>query len=403
MQAAYPLDNPVMTYAWGSHTALADLLGHPQPSEAPQAELWMGAHPKAPSMLAGAAVPRSLTDLIAADPLHTLGAPVAAAFDGRLPFLFKVLAARQPLSIQAHPSLEQAREGFARENRAGVPLDAPQRNYRDANHKPELICALTPFWALCGFRPPEQIARLLEKACGDTLGDLLGDLRAQSHQPPLRTLLEGLLALSASRRGAALDAAVDFCLASREDAAHWGWLPRLAQAYPGDIGTLAPLFLNLVCLQPGEALFLPAGVLHAYLEGTGIEIMANSDNVLRGGLTPKHVDLPELLAVLDFENYPLNLLTARPLGAGVTAFDAFCPEFRLYQLFPGQSEKPLELATTGPEILLCTTGEALFGAGEAVTELTLSKGAALFVPAGTRKYTLSGEGCFYRATVPPAT
>jgi mannose-6-phosphate isomerase len=400
MQTAYRLDNPIMTYAWGSYTALSDLLGQPRPSETPQAELWMGTHPKAPSMLAGAKPPRSLADLIKADTVHCLGPSTAAAFGGQLPFLFKVLAAREPLSIQAHPSLEQAREGFARENKAGIPLDASQRNYRDANHKPELICALTPFWALCGFRPPEQIARLLEKACGESLKHLIQGLTSESPSSSLGTFFQRLLDLSAAERGAALEEAMGFCLASREDAAHWRWIPRLAQSYPGDIGALAPLFLNLVCLQPGEALFLPAGVLHAYLEGTGIEIMANSDNVLRGGLTPKHVDLPELLRVLDFDRFDLNVLSARPLREGVTAFDALCPEFRLYQLFPGQAETSLELKTTGPEMLLCTAGDTILHAGEPATDLKVSKGDVLFIPADTGNYTLSGEGCLYRATVP---
>jgi mannose-6-phosphate isomerase len=402
MQAAYFLDNPVMPYAWGSFTALADLLGQPRPSAEPQAELWLGAHPKAPSQAACEGGSRALNDLIAEAPDQMLGAAVATAHGGRLPFLLKVLAAREPLSIQAHPSLAQAREGFARENRKGIALDAPQRNYRDDNHKPELICALTPFWALCGFRPPDQIARLLLKACGDSLESLIAELQSSSSEASLKDFLKGLLSLSASRRNLVLEETVSFCLTTLEDAAHWRWIPRLAQAYPGDIGALAPLFLNLVCLQPGEALFLPAGELHAYLEGTGIEIMANSDNVLRGGLTPKHVDLPELLAVLNFAPYPLKVVTARDIAAGVAAFDAYCPEFQLHMLFPSQNGGAIELTTRGPEILLCTAGDLEIKTGASEAKLNVKKGAGVFIPAATPSYRISGEGCVYRASVPAA-
>ncbi len=403
MQAAYPLDNPIMTYAWGSHTALADLLGRPRPSAQPEAELWLGAHPKAPSRLAETAESPSLAGLIRADPLKTLGERVNGAFRARLPYLLKVLAAREPLSIQAHPNLAQARSGFARENRAAIPLDAPHRNYRDDNHKPELICALTPFWALCGFRPRQQIVRLLDTACRDSLGHLIEPLKAASAEQPLKALLRGLLSLSAAERQAALDEACDHCRTTREDAAHWHWIPRLARAYPGDGGALAPLLLHLVCLQPGEALHLPAGVLHAYLEGTGIEIMANSDNVLRGGLTPKHVDLPELLSVLEFDPFPLQILTAREEAVGVAAFAAVCPEFQLFRLDPTQAGGTITLEMTGPEILLCTAGDLSLAAPAPAQRLAVPKGGAVFVPAATGRYHLSGNGSAYRATVPPRT
>lgn len=399
MQAIYPLENPVMAYAWGSYTAMADLFGQPRPSETPQAELWMGAHPKAPSIIAGHQPPLSLLDLIVGDPRKMLGDQVCGAFDNRLPYLFKVLAAKEPLSIQAHPNLAQARAGFARENRAGIPLDAPRRNYRDDNHKPELICALTPFWAMCGFRPPEQIARLLEKACGGTLAHFIDPLQSPSAQLPLRVFLEGLLTLAPGDRDEALEEAITYCLATREDASHWRWIPRLAKAYPGDIGALAPLFLNLVCLQPGEALFLPAGELHAYLEGTAIEIMANSDNVLRGGLTPKHVDLPALLEVLSFKSRGLSVLTAGPKMRGVAAYDAHCPEFQMFRVLPGQGQGPIELKVRGPEILLCTAGQIQLSAGDIEEVLVMRKGNSVFIPAATDAYRLDGEGCLYRATV----
>ena len=284
-RAALELRNTIQPYAWGSRTAIAGILGRPGTSAIPQAEMWMGAHPKAPSQVRTGDGWQPLDRLIKRYPDAILGRGAADRFGTRLPFLFKVLAAAQPLSIQAHPSRLQAEEGFARENRAGIRLDDPQRNYRDDHHKPELICALTEFWALCGFRPRQELLARLRQVCPEGLAALLGDLEQNGRPADIRSIFTRLMTLGEKRRRALVDEVLVRAGRRQDEEDLWRWIARLGRRYPGDIGVLAPVLLNLVRLRPAEALFLPSGHLHAYLQGTGIELMANSDNVLRGGLT----------------------------------------------------------------------------------------------------------------------
>ncbi|MHA7144035.1 mannose-6-phosphate isomerase, class I [Arthrobacter sp. TmT3-37] len=312
----YLLENTLRPYAWGSERAIADLLGR-EPSGGPEAELWVGAHPDSPSQVVQPDGGRtSLHDLIADDPDRLLGEAVAARFDGRLPFLLKVLAAGSALSLQVHPSLAQAAAGYDAEEAAGVPQDAPHRNYRDRNHKPELIFALTSFDALCGFRPlPEAVGIFTFLAAavgpGSAAQDLLDTVAAQlaaGSGEALRTaftlLLEAPQEVVADVEAAVADrasggpAGADGADGFDGDIAT---VRELSAQYPGDPGVLVALLLNRVVLRPGEALYLPAGNIHAYLGGLGIEVMASSDNVLRGGLTPKHVDAAELLSTVVFE------------------------------------------------------------------------------------------------------
>lgn len=372
------LENVVQPYAWGSATALPRLLGLPE-TGAPQAELWLGAHPVAPSTVNG----RSLEAVIADSPRTMLGEGVVARFGERLPFLLKVLSAARPLSLQAHPSLAQARAGFAREESAGVPLSAPQRTYKDPNHKPELLCALTPFRALCGFR------RLAE-----TRG-LLSGLEVPELRPFLELLddagLEAAFGHLMTRADPALVKAVAQACARRPVR---GFEPECASAvalereYPGDAGVIGALLLNLVTLKPGEALALGAGNLHAYLEGTGVELMANSDNVLRGGLTPKHVDVPELLRVLDFHDGPVTVVT--PVGVPEKVYPTPFPDFRLSCL---EVRGPLTLPRLGPDVLLCTAGTVT------ANGLELSRGGSAFAAFSEGPLVLAGDGTLYRATV----
>lgn len=394
------MQNTIQPYAWGSRTAIAALRGEPSPSAGPQAELWIGAHPKAPSRVRvnGRWVP--LPELIAADPAGILGAAAAARFDGQLPYLLKVLAAERPLSIQAHPNRDQAREGFARENRLKIPLDAPHRNYRDANHKPECLCALTPFWGLSGFRAVPEILARLEPLVASRAAGPLAELARREACEGLRNLFTWLMTLPATEReplvaAAAAQAAV---LADRDPA--FGWVARLQAEYPGDAGVLAPLLLNLVCLAPGEALFLPAGELHAYLEGVGIELMANSDNVLRGGLTPKHVDLPELLRVLTFEERKIEVLRPAAMGPCEGRYASRAEEFQLAVLTVDGDRAYSGPARRSVEVLLCVEGEGrlrdLAGAGD----LALRQGQAALIPAAAGAYDLSGAGRFFKAAVP---
>lgn len=287
------LVNTVRPYAWGSTTAIPELLGT-APTGEPQAELWMGAHPGAPSRTERGA----LNELIAADPVRELGEQAVEKFGPRLPFLLKLLAAGAPLSLQVHPDLEQAKAGYAAEEAAGIPVDAPHRMYKDANHKPELICALTPFDGLCGFRAPVEAADLIAALGVDSLKPYVDLLHAHPEEAALREVLTALL--TADREEMAHTVAQAAAAADRLGGDHAPFAG-LAHHYPGDPGVIAAMLLNRVRLQPGEALYLGAGVPHAYLDGLGVEIMANSDNVLRCGLTPKHVDVPELLRIVRFE------------------------------------------------------------------------------------------------------
>lgn len=394
----YRLDNVVQPYDWGSTTAIADLLGEPGPSDAPQAELWMGTHPKGPSKVIADGERQLLHQLIERQPFDILGPDVAGRFGNALPYLFKVLAAARPLSIQAHPSKDQAVEGFARENRAGKAPDAPDRNYRDANHKPEIICALTPFWALNGFRPAVAAVDLLAPVCPAVLEDVLKGLKSRG-QEGIRTFFESMMTLSTAKRQAAAREILDKVRPRADKSPVYRWMRDLANAYPGDMGVLSPALLNLICLEPGQAMFLPAGQLHAYLEGVGIELMANSDNVLRGGLTPKHVDVPELLSVVRFAETTIHILEAEPLRPAEAGYACPATEFSLSIIRPAPAQPYHAPVKRSVEILLCTAGRGRIRAG-GQDDLTVKKGDSLLVPAGLESYTIQGDLTAYKAAVP---
>ena len=308
MTTIMPLKNTIQEYAWGSTRAIPDLLGYLNSENRPQAELWMGAHPKAPSLAFHNNQWVSLQKLIEQDPETVLGQKVAKKFNNQLPFLFKVLAAEEPLSIQAHPDRDQAQKGFQRENAQKIPLDAAHRNYRDDNHKPECLCALTRFWALSRFRKIKEILRYFEKLKLKQLNSLINGLKKKPTADGLQQFYTTLMYLKQDQKKLIVEEALNKARRFASDHVEFEWMMKLSEHYPNDIGALSPIFLNLVCLEPGQAIYLDAGELHAYLEGLGIELMANSDNVLRGGLTPKHVDVPELLNVLNFEAHDIGLL-----------------------------------------------------------------------------------------------
>ncbi|WP_409471753.1 mannose-6-phosphate isomerase, class I [Streptomyces sp. HC307] len=378
------LDNTIRPYAWGSTTAIPQLLGV-EPTGEPQAEMWMGAHPGAPSRTDRG----TLVDVIAADPERELGAAAVAKFGPTLPFLLKILAAGAPLSLQVHPNLDQAREGYADEERRGIPVDAPHRNYKDANHKPELICALTEFDGLCGFRDPNEAAELLDGLGVDSLKPYVDLLHAHPEDAALREILTAVL--TADREEMARTVAEATAACSRLGGAYAPYAD-LAHHYPGDPGVIAAMLLNHVRLQPGEALYLGAGIPHAYLDGLGVEIMANSDNVLRCGLTPKHVDVPELLRIVRFEPSDPGVLRPEASPDGEEVYETPIDEFRLsrYVLPAGGAAHDLTRAT--PQILLCTAGTVRAGEHE------LTPGGSVFVPAG-EKAEVSGTGTVFRATV----
>jgi mannose-6-phosphate isomerase len=383
------LDCVVRNYAWGDLHALPELLGEAGDG-VPKAELWMGAHPGAPSLLGS----RSLDELIAERPSELLGRAVAAQF-GQLPFLFKVLAAARPLSIQAHPTLPQAITGFARENEAGIPLDGPERTYRDANHKPELICALTRFEAKCGFRSLDQTRRLLESIPAIELNELRTHLAATG---PDHEILASLLRLP-GRDAARLTSAVVSAVARLANegrheilgpfAADVASVAFMNESFPGDIGVVVALLLNHVTLEPGEALYLAAGNLHAYLSGVGMELMANSDNVVRGGLTAKHIDVDELLTVVDTS--PIDVPVQRPVGA-LHHFDSEAPEFALTRVALAEIDRAIEVG--GPAIVVLTSGQARIGGVGAI-----GQGQPVFVGADEGWLAVDGDGLAWLATV----
>jgi mannose-6-phosphate isomerase len=404
----------VQNYDWGekgSGAFIPRLLGlSPEPGKT-YAELWIGDHPVKPARVDRPGLSVELPDLIRAAPDEVLGSAFRKRFGDRLPFLMKVLAAGKALSIQAHPTKIQAEEGFAREEAAGVARNDPRRNYRDDNHKPEILVALTPFHGLNGFRPLEEIAEVLEGEAPE-LKPLMPDIRdrldtapdAEARRVILKDLYERCMTLPQGEVNALLapllqrlekDPAAPFPEDRREH-----WVLRADADYSRgpekDRGLFSIYWLNLVLLAPGRAMFLDAGELHAYLRGVGVEVMANSDNVLRGGLTPKHVDVPELLRTLTFEDGLPEILGPGAEGIYFTPAPEF--EVAVHHLAAGGAlDRP---AKRGPDVLLATEGEAFVRA--AWGEALLRPSRPVLVPAGGGAYKVlaKGKAVVYRSSVP---
>ena len=403
------LRGALRTYAWGSHTAIAEFTGRHSPTPHPEAELWLGAHPGDPARLEGDGGERSLLDTITADPEGQLGAATRERFGDALPFLAKVLAAEEPLSLQAHPSAEQAMEGFAREDRLHIPISAPIRNYRDRSHKPELLVALGPFEALAGFRPVARSIELLRALTVADLDPFVNLLSGQADADGLRALFTTWITAPQADLDVlvplVLDGAVTYLRSGATEFAREAKTAlQLGELYPGDAGVLAALLLNRISLAAGEGIYLPAGNLHAYLHGVGFEVMANSDNVLRGGLTPKHVDVPELLRVLDFTPTDESALRPRSAREGIEiVYDTPAPEFAVSMLRLDGADLGHEIDAPsrhdGPQVLLCTEGSVQVHGKSGV--LTLDRGAAAWVAAddGPIRLVADGPASLFRATV----
>ena len=401
------LDNPIQDYAWGSKTALSRLQGRP-PAAEPEAELWIGAHPKAPSAVTLAGRQVTLDRLVADRPAETLG-PAADRFGPALPFLLKVLAVAEPLSIQAHPSLAQAANGFAREQAAGNPPDAPNRNYRDRNHKPELAVALEPYWMMSGFRPYVELVRNLEAVGVPELRDAAAALRRRPTERALGSLLATALQLNDQQRAGLVSRTEKYAASQLRGGGHGTdaaaaarWVERLAASYPGDAGVLSPYLLNLVHLAPGEGIFTDAGMLHAALSGTAVELQANSDNVLRGGLTVKHVDVPELLRVGRFVPREAAVLDPAADPNGERRYPTPAAEFALSSVALDRLPPDtgyFSATVNGPEILLVLHGDATVTDGRGHS-MDCRGGEALFVPAALGCYRVRGTALLFRARVP---
>ncbi len=375
-----PITNTPRDYAWGSTTAIADLLGR-EPSGRPEAELWFGSHPGSPSVVL--------------DPAQTDGHATLAGWI-QLPFLLKVLAAASPLSLQAHPTAEQARQGFARENAAGIPIDAPHRNYKDESAKPELIVALADgFEALCGFRDASKALEVFEliahRGEGPAFEPLLQRLRGPD---PIRTTFEWFVAHELGEL-AVLD---NLCTAAAEaeatdhDRDEFAVVRTLAARFPGDPGIAVSVLLNHVRLAEGEALYLRAGNIHAYLSGLGVELMGSSDNVLRGGLTAKHVDVAELLSVLDFTSGPVPYIAAEKTPGGALLYRPADAEIAIARIKGGE----VTLTPEGPAIILCTDGVLAVTGG--TSSITLTRGEAALVLPDEGTLTLLGGSGFLAAS-----
>ncbi|MCK4619717.1 MAG: mannose-6-phosphate isomerase, class I, partial [Desulfobacterales bacterium] len=380
------MKNTIQEYAWGSHTAIADLVGNQSPSTKPQAELWMGAHPKAPSLVKYDDKWLSLLELIKQFPADILGKDVAAKFDNKLPYLFKVLAASKPLSIQAHPSIKQAKQGFERENRLKIPLDSPNRNYKDENHKPECICALTPFLALYGFRKISEIISLMEKICLKVLYKELNNLKRQPNSEGMKSFFRSLITINGRIKKQIIEHAITNAQKLSEDNPGFKWMINLYKEYPDDMGIFAPILLNLISLKPGQAIFLPSGELHAYLDGLGIELMANSDNVLRGGLTKKHIDVPELLNVLNFEETNVNILLSQKDKDCEGIYHSMAEEFVLSVISDEKNISYTSPEKRSVEIILCTDGKASITDISINENILLKKGTSVIIPSSVNKY-----------------
>lgn len=411
LKAPYPvaLKPGVQHYAWGDTECIPRLLGVENPENQPYAELWMGAHPGLPAE-AIIGETRVRLDALCEDAGEALlGRDVAARFGGRLPYLFKVLAAARPLSIQVHPSKSQAEDGFAGENAAGVPPGAAHRNYKDDNHKPELILAITDFYALRGFRPLEEIARLPQEV--PELGDAF--LEFEPKPEALKRVFGRLMTLPQERVDEVLAPLVER-LRAENDREPFGeedrrfWVLRADDEYSGDghhdRGLFAVYLLNLVCMKPGQAAYLSAGILHAYLRGAGVELMANSDNVLRCGLTPKHIDVPELMRTVTFEEVELPLTEATRIGeerewAYRTPAEEF--ELRRIEVAPGAGYRSGPARSAEILLVLDLEGPADAVLSSSGPPLTLSRGGVCLVPCGAG-YTIetTEPTMIYKAVVP---
>jgi mannose-6-phosphate isomerase len=396
----YRLENALQYYTLGSADFMADILGF-RKHDRPLAELWMGAHPSAPSSVMDHGSRITLIDFIKSDPLFLLGEHVSAHFGESLPFLFKILSADIALSVQAHPDSKQAVLGFNEENSRGIPLTSPQRNFKDTNGKIEMLCALSEgFHILKGFREPQEIYHLLKSMNIDDLNHLLELLQYKKEEEALRNFFSALLNLSSEnvknivkKAGSRVqDLSGDMALA---------WVKKLYGEFENDIGILMPLVMQYIELKDREAVFLPSGELHSYLKGSGLEIMSNSDNVLRGGLTQKHIDKKMLLEVLNFRAEKINIINPKSRGKYCFEYRIDVEEFNLsFYKIEFEDITSLKVDYDTPQILLCLDGFFQLESNVCQQKEEFRKGDVFFIPAGIKDVHVNGKGIFYAARVP---
>jgi len=390
----FKLDNVIQNYAWGSKESISHLFGIDNSAHQPQAEIWMGAHPNGCSRVAETG--ELLSDVVSQNKESMFGDYTVMRF-GELPYLFKVLAADSPLSIQVHPTKQKAEAGYLRENEQGIDLHAPNRNYKDANHKPELVYALTFYKAMNGFRPIEQILSLFRQLGIKSLEAELSALEDHPNKDGLKTFFCAIMSLDEERKAAAL-ADLDVALERGPKTALarevLDYVAEFKRHYPQDIGLLSPLFLNTVELAPGEAMFLHAETPHAYVQGTALEIMANSDNVLRAGLTPKHIDVAELIDNTSFHSTQPDEIKLAPIcKEGKLSYPIPVDDFGFDILSSGEQTQQQYLR--GAEILFCVEGQVTVTV--AGKSLLLKPGESVFVTSDSKVYQYRGKGTLARA------
>jgi mannose-6-phosphate isomerase len=390
----FRLKNTIQEYDWGSRTGIQNLLNIKD--DKPMAELWMGAHPNAPSLVVTENKDVKLTEYIKSNPVKVLGSKTARIFGSELPFLFKVLAAGKSLSIQSHPDKKQAEYGFKAENKKNMPLTAFNRNYRDSNHKPELICALTDFWAMRGFRPIGDIADELKHLKLDTLEDYSARFLMKNNREELKNFFFEIMSMGKEKKKQVVKEVLERIKTEKEE--RYRWIKRLNSEHPFDIGVICPLLLNTIKLARGQAMFLPAGELHAYLSGTGIEIMANSDNVLRGGLTSKHIDVNELLKTLTFTAEIPEIILPDKLSGIEKYYNSPAEEFKLYRISPGSNEYTKKNIQS-IEIIIITEGNCTIETQGFINPMEAGKGDSFVIEACTEEYSIKGNCEIYKASL----
>lgn len=364
----------LQAYDWGSHSFIQDFLGIQQ--DGALAEAWYGAHPKAPSQVGE----HNLLELIKQDPEYWLGKAQLS-----MPYLLKILAAKRALSIQVHPNKLQAESGFAEENLKGMALDDPKRNFRDDNHKPELMMALTEFYALCGFRKYTEIIDIFNSLGLDLLFFSFADFAALPNAESFTKLY--LETLQHPDPSSVIDHLLKLYI-NGEYSNEIRWIKKLNTIYPGDPAIISPLLMNLVLLMPYEAIYLDAGIIHAYLEGSGIEIMASGDNVLRAGLTSKHIDIPKLCEIMTFEPFMPEIQEADLLSNALYGYHTAAKDFKLYYIIADAHVQNLDIK--GIKIVLCSDGEITLVSDN--SSLTLISGESAVIPAAYTCVQISGDG-----------
>jgi mannose-6-phosphate isomerase len=383
----YLMDNVIQNYAWGSVDSIATLFNVPNPNNEPQAEIWMGAHFGGCSKVITKDGSKLLSELIAENKKDCLAQDTAERY-GELPFLFKVLAAANALSIQVHPNKQEAEIGFARENDRGIPFGAAERNYKDPNHKPELVYALTTYDALNGFRAYSDIIANFTSAKISTIESLFDAFKANQSENGLQAFFIAILSLEGRDKITALDELLEYAQNNSQDRLP-ALILELSKHYPNDIGLFVPMMLHYITLQPGDAMYLDARTPHAYLKGTGLEVMASSDNVLRAGLTPKHIDIIELAKCTSFAEKPEStLLIEAHSNKGALEYQIPVDDFKFSVYLIAEQTQ-----------VCVNSAEIIFAIDESTTlthdsgeSITIVKGQSVFIPAATHRYTLSSKG-----------